>query len=854
MAKIKKSGIVFLSLLFISSVSMGALLGWALSETKNIENSEYISEFDTALPTKLLDINGELITEFASDEKREIISYQQLPQHLIDALITREDRIFFSHKGFSVKAVMRAIFGKLTGKSLGGGSTLTQQIAGTLYCDRTDMSYTRKIKELWWAIQMERRYSKNEILELYLNKIYFGGGTYGVNAASKYYFGHGATEITPAEAAILVIQLSNPAFYNPFDHPNRAMDRQKDVLSAMVSNGYITQEQSDQSFDNYWDSFDFTRTSTSAYMMRDDKAPWFSEYVRRELGNMIYGSDDIYTSGFTVNTTLNLQHQQIAQSVMEKYIDIANTRYKNEHSSKSDIAFNTYVPLTEMLSLLFDIPSLKMSEKRAEQVANNTYISQINPILDVLSLITGQDKLKVNVINRATAIAKQEDEKTTIEGTMIALNHENGYIDALVGGSKFDSDNQFIRATQAKVQPGSTFKPLYYSAAIDSKKYTPTTQISDTPVVFHTADGKPYIPLNFKGEWEGDVSLWRALTRSMNVPSLKILDGIGFEAAIDRAVALLGIPKNEVASRAFVPGYPIGLGVCSVRPVEMARAYAIFANGGKEITPMAIRTVEDKNGNVILNPELDIRKEQAAKGEKIQVISPQTAFVMTKLLEQTVNNGGTLAAQAWHFNYRDENKNRYTMPAAGKTGTTQNWADAWTCGFTPYYAAAFWFGFDKPGQSLGLNITGATLAGYAWGEYFDKIHENLPLKDWNKPLEGVIECTVCSESGQILTEACGDNKTTQWYLKGTEPTEICPIHSSASSSSMAINRLEREMMKTGLKLDFEFERQPLKLNLDFLDGNYSFEGESDSMEEKIDDNEAKLVDMNIDYDYNYLMD
>ena len=854
MAKIKKSGIVFLSLLFISSVSMGALLGWALSETKNIENSEYISEFDTALPTKLLDINGELITEFASDEKREIISFQQLPQHLIDALITREDRIFFSHKGFSVKAVMRAIFGKLTGKSLGGGSTLTQQIAGTLYCDRTDMSYTRKIKELWWAIQMERRYSKNEILELYLNKIYFGGGTYGVNAASKYYFGHGATEITPAEAAILVIQLSNPAFYNPFDHPNRAMDRQKDVLSAMVSNGYITQEQSDQSFDNYWDSFDFTRTSTSAYMMRDDKAPWFSEYVRRELGNMIYGSDDIYTSGFTVNTTLNLQHQQIAQSVMEKYIDMANTRYKNEHSSKSDIAFNTYVPLTEMLSLLFDIPSLKMSEKRAEQVANNTYISQINPILDVLSLITGQDKLKVNVINRATAIAKQEDEKTTIEGTMIALNHENGYIDALVGGSKFDSDNQFIRATQAKVQPGSTFKPLYYSAAIDSKKYTPTTQISDTPVVFHTADGKPYIPLNFKGEWEGDVSLWRALTRSMNVPSLKILDGIGFEAAIDRAVALLGIPKNEIASRAFVPGYPIGLGVCSVRPVEMARAYAIFANGGKEITPMAIRTVEDKNGNVILNPELDIRKEQAAKGEKIQVISPQTAFVMTKLLEQTVNNGGTLAAQAWHFNYRDENKNRYTMPAAGKTGTTQNWADAWTCGFTPYYAAAFWFGFDKPGQSLGLNITGATLAGYAWGEYFDKIHENLPLKDWNKPLEGVIECTVCSESGQILTEACGDNKTTQWYLKGTEPTEICPIHSSTSSSTMAINRLEREMMKTGLKLDFEFERQPLKLNLDFLDGDYSFESSSDSLEEKIDDMEANLVDTNIDYDYNYLMD
>lgn len=856
MTKIKKSGIVFLTLLFLSAILLGAFLGWALSETKNIKNSEYITEFDTALPTKLLDINGEIITEFASDEKREIISYQKLPQHLIDALITREDRIFFSHKGFSFKAVLRAVVGKLTGSSLGGGSTLTQQIAGTLYADRTDMSITRKIKELWWAIQMERRYSKNEILELYLNKIYFGGGTYGVNAASKYYFGHDATEITPAEAAILVIQLSNPAFYNPFDHPNRAMDRQKGVLDSMVAQGFITQEEADESFENYWANFDYTRTSSSAYMMRDDKAPWFSEYVRRELGNMIYGSDDIYTSGFTVNTTLNLEHQIIAQNVMEKWIETANNRYKREHSTKSNLAFNTYVPLTEMLSLLFDIPSLKVSEQRAEAVANSAYISEINPVLDVVSLMTGTDKLKVNIINRATAISKQEDEKTTIEGTMVALNHENGYIDALVGGSKFDSDNQFIRATQAKVQPGSTFKPLYYSAAIDSRKYTPTTQISDTPVVFYTSDGKPYIPLNFKGEWEGNVSLYRALTRSMNVPSLKVLDGIGFEAAINRAVALLGIPKEEVNSRGFVPGYPIGLGVCSVRPIEMARAYAIFANGGKEITPMAIRTVEDKNGNVILNPELDIRREQAAKDNN-QVISPQTAFVMTKLLEQTVNNGGTLSAQKWHFDYRDASGKKYTMPAGGKTGTTQNWADAWTCGITPYYAAAFWFGFDKPGQSLGLNITGATLAGFAWGEYFDKIHANLPYKDWNKPLEGVIQVTVCAESGQLLTDACGDNTTTQWYLEGTQPTEMCPIHSSSSNSTLAISRLQKEMIKSGQRWAQQIDTSPLTINWDLLSENYTDSSDSDYNYEDSDENDEEDfsdISENQDYDYNYLME
>ena len=250
MEKIKvKTCILFFVLVFFA-VIFGGILGGLLAGTVNTKNVENFIEFNPALPTRLLDINGEVITEFASDEKREMISIDRLPQHMIDSLVTREDRIFYDHNGFSLKALLRAVVGKLTGRTLGGGSTLTQQIAGTLYCDRTEMSYMRKIKELWWAFQMERRYSKNEIMELYLNRIYFGGGTYGVNAASKYYFGHDATKITPAESAILVIQLSNPAYYNPFDHPNRARERQQDVLVSMVKNGYITQEQADESYDD----------------------------------------------------------------------------------------------------------------------------------------------------------------------------------------------------------------------------------------------------------------------------------------------------------------------------------------------------------------------------------------------------------------------------------------------------------------------------------------------------------------------------------------------------------------------------------------------------------------------------
>lgn len=850
MNKIRKSTIFWFSALFFAAIVFGSLLGLGLSETVNIKNTEYITSFDTALPTKLLDINGELITEFASDEKREIISLNRLPQHMIDALLTREDRIFYKHHGFSFKAVMRAVIGKLTGRSLGGGSTLTQQIAGTLYCDRSDMSILRKIKELWWAIQMERHLSKNEILELYLNKIYFGGGTYGVNAASKYYFGHSAEEITPAEAAILVIQLSNPAFYNPFDHPNRAMDRQKDVLNFMVKAGYISKENADDSFEDFWSNFDYTRTSTSAYMMRDDKAPWFSEYVRRELGNMIYGSQSIYTSGFTVNTTLNLKHQQHAQRIMEKYIRIANERYQAEHSSRSGMAFTTYIPMTELLSLVFNLPAIKVSEQRAEAIANAAYMSQINPILDVVTMMTGCNNLKVSIINRANSETKKESEKTTIEGTMVSLENDTGYITALVGGSKFDQENQFIRAVQARVQPGSTFKPLYYTEAIDSRKFTPVTPISDTPVVFHTADGKPYIPLNFKGEWEGDVEVWYALCRSMNIPSLKVLDGIGFDAAINRAVSLLGISKEELPSRAFVPGYPLGLGVCSVRPIEMARAFSIIASGGKEITPMAIRTVEDRNGNIIMNPEREIREAQRAKGEAIQILSPQTAFVMSKLLENTVNGPGTLRTQSWKFDYKTDKGQKYSIHAGGKTGTTQNWADAWTVGFTPYNTAAFWFGFDKPGQSLGLKITGATLAGFAWGDYMREIHRGMLSKDFNKPAEGVIEVTVCSVSGKIPTPECRKT-TTQWVLAGTQPTDICPVHGgkASSTSSVSIARLKGEMIQSGTRIRSDFDFVPLKLNLDFLNGievNSNIEEPEASPESNDASNRLP--------DYNYLME
>lgn len=557
--KLKISTILVTGLTAFFAILFGCTLGLGAAKTFDTINSEQFNEITQALPTKILDINGELITEFTSEEKRDLITINEIPQHMLDALITREDRIFFEHSGFNMMAIFRAVIGQVFHISWGGGSTLTQQIAGTLYCDRKEMSIKRKLKELWWAIQMERRYSKNEILEIYLNKIYFGGGTYGVNAASKYYFGHSARDITPAESAILVIQLSNPAFYNPFEHPNVAKERQKYVLDAMVSEGLISRDESESSYDDYWLNFDYNRTDTSAFFMREDKAPWFSEYVRRELNNLIYGDDDIYTSGFTVNTTGNLDHLRVATDIMEKAIVNANKQFQDELKYKRKYALGTYIPMSEFCILLFNLKGLKMSHKRSQSRTFSNFTNNITPMIDLFSILCGLEDLKVGIINKATKLAQDKAKETTVEGTLINLENDTGYITAIVGGSKFDQSNQFIRATQARVQPGSSLKPLYYSAALDTKKFTAATNLIDAPYEFTSPDGSPYLPNNYGGGWHGNVLLWKALALSLNIPALKVLEGVGFERGIARMVDLLGIPSDELPKRGFVPGYPLGL-------------------------------------------------------------------------------------------------------------------------------------------------------------------------------------------------------------------------------------------------------------------------------------------------------
>ena len=792
--------------LLIAGVAAG--LGIALAATENLKREENFTEFAPALPTKILDINGDVITEFSGEQKRELISLSELPRHLIDAVLAREDPDFYRHGGFTIRAIARAFYGQVSqrlfgGNSLGGGSTITQQVAGTLYTDRTEYTLSRKVRELWWAIQMERRFTKNEILEIYLNQMYMGPGVYGVEAASKYYFGHSAREITLAEAALLVIQLSAPSRYNPLANPNVAMERQRHTLDRMIELGKTTRAEADASFAEYWANYDYTRVAQAAYFYRDDKAPWFSEYVRRQLDDMMYQSMDYYRDGYTVRTSLDMNFQRAAEKYMTEGLVRANKEYAASSGNRLDRAERTWIPIVNLLSLYFDVNFLSgTASQQNETRALSRYTKQINPIVDVAALMFGLEDLK-QAADAGNAELRASVEQNVVEGALIVLENETGYVKAVVGGSKFDQNNQLIRATQGRVMPGSSFKPLYYSAAIDSRQFTPSSLIYDVPVVFHGEDGTPYIPLNFRGEWKGTTLLYNALAQSMNVPSLKILDTIGFDAAINRAAALLGITDPEQKRRTFPRVYPMGLGIISVAPIQMARAFAIFANEGREVEPISILSIADRNGRVLIDNERDLRLAQRQKGRSLQVISPQTAYVMVQLLRKTVEMG-TLSSGAGYgskFAFVGEDGSRYRIAAAGKTGTTQNWSDAWTVGFTPYYTTAIWFGFDKPGNSLGLNLTGATLAGPVWGDFMREVHQGLPPQEFRRPA-GVVDVTVCAKSGQLLTAQCNSGAVTLTFLEGTAPHEYCTLHSGAvANAQQALSAMRSNVEMLNLSSD-----------------------------------------------------
>ena len=754
-------------LVIIALSLLGVGVGVAVNFATVRNTLEQLDNTENALPTTVLDRNGRLISQFYSEERRDPVELHQMPDHLIHAILTREDQTFYRHRGFSFRGTFRALWNLIINRYVSGGSTITQQLAGHFFADRREFSIGRKLRELWWALQFERYWTKDQILEKYLNTMFFGHGAYGVQAASQFYFSHSVSELTPAESAMLVIQLANPSRYSPIRNPNQARKIQETVLEQMVDLGYLSSERADASLADFWNRYDYTRSSASAaFFERNDNAPYFSEYIRFLLENeYLLGSVDINRDGYTIHTTLDLDYQKKAEERMRAGIEQANRIYRR-NDSNSTIYGRDVVAITELLSVAFDISGFKDGGSAAIRTALINYRENIINPIDIVALLFGRDnnELLRQVSAQSQRLIEDNERRTTVEGALIAVENGSGHILAMVGGSKFESRNQFNRAVNGRVEPGSAFKPLYYAAAIEDRVITPATLIYDAPVIFWNDDGTPYTPQNYRGEWKGKVFARQALARSMNVPSLRILERVGFSSALETARLLLGIPAGDMIERNLVRRYPVGLGVVEVSPLEMARAFSVFPNKGSVVEPLAVRYITDRNGRVISEPEK--KHLRAIHANPQSVISEQTAYIMANMLQSTTRSG-TLAYAVGNAQPPDG------IAIAGKTGTTQNWADAWTVGFTPYVTSAVWFGFDKGGfNSLGTNQTGAVTAGPVWAQFMRDIHSGLPPRSFARPQQGITWQTVTANNGLLPPADYAGRVLDEVFLVGTTPTEF----------------------------------------------------------------------------------
>ncbi|MBB6212842.1 penicillin-binding protein 1A [Borreliella californiensis] len=739
-------------------------LSLAVSKTINIQKDKNFGYINPAVPSRLLDINGKQITQFISDENRELMPLRKMPDNLINTLLIREDIGFFSHRGFSLIGIFRAAFNIVLGRYFSGGSTLTQQLAKLLYTNQARRSILRKLHEIWWAIQLEKKLSKYEILEKYLNKVYFGNGNYGIVAASKFFFGKSVNKINTAESVMMIIQLPNAKLYSPLYNPKFSKKIQRAVLNQVVSNGIVKAEIAEKEFNEYWQNYDWTRMAdTSAISNKKDQAPYFSEYIRQKILKYLPDGANIYKDGYSIYSTLDLEAQKHADKVTNDMINKARTMHNLNRSSETIIINSEIVPVVDAISDLLGIKNLRINGRQYKKLRKRKFYEDNIDLIASFGAILGIDK-----IDKATKeyIIKNKLTPKLIaqpEGAMIAIDTTSGAIRAMVGGSGHTKDNEFNRATQAKVQPGSAFKALYFAAAIDLKKITAATMFSDSPVAFLNKNGEIYAPGNYGGKWRGNVLTRQALALSLNIPALRILDKLGFNSAISYSSKLLGITDPKEIEKTFPKVYPLALGVISVSPIQMARAFAILGNSGNEIEPYGIRYIEDRAGRIITNEEASILAKIKNKEHQTQIVSPQAAYIITDMMKSTIQYG-TLA------NQRYTNLKNFKSDIAGKSGTTQNWADGWAIGYSPYITTAFWVGFDKKGYSLGISGTGTGLAGPSWGEFMAEYHKNLPKKVFVKPA-GIISIPVQAETGLLPEEIADEKIINELFISGTQPVE-----------------------------------------------------------------------------------
>ncbi len=692
------------SALIIVLIGLGIIIGYIIYLAQDLPSLDQLENYDPDLVTRIYSADGEILDELFL-EKRIFVSLDQIPNNMKNAVISSEDRRFYNHWGIDSRSIIRAIVVNII--SLGyeqGFSSLTQQVARTLY-DTIGFRKTiiRKIKEIITAIQIERTYTKDEILEMYLNNVHFGHGTYGVQAAAKRYFGKDAVLLTLGESAMLVGILPAPATYSPINHSERAHYKRNVVLRVMRDEKFITK-------DMYSEARVIESENISESIAKG-RAPYFTEYIRRtmEKEDERLGVN-IYRDGLKIYTTLDTRVQSVAEEALMNAIK-ANQEKLNQR--------------------IFNDP---------EEFSRLAYLN-IFPEDSVRMMMEGDTLLYEDLRN-----------KLLVQGAFIALDPSTGSILAMVGGRP-DYHDQYNRAVQAKRQPGSVFKPFVYTTAIDNG-YSVTKQLLNQPLVLRVlnANGEweKWMPRNYDGTTSGLTTLREGIRKSINLVAVRVVKELVPASEVKSMAKRMGITTDIRAVDA------IALGTSEVYLLDIVNAYSAFANKGVLNKAFGITKVEDRYGNIIKEYE-PIREE---------VLREESAYVMTSML-QTVMDAGTGGSARWRHNFYH--------PAGGKTGTTQNWTDAWFVGFSKQLAAGVWIGVDDPVVSLGTSQDGSRAALPAWANFMAVAHDTLRLKRMNfdRP-SGVINFEICSITKDIPTNLC--TVESEIFIQGTEPSQVCKVH------------------------------------------------------------------------------
>ncbi len=730
------------SLLILLVIGLGSAAGILFGFLRDLPSLDSLEDYQPSIATTLYTDQDEPFASFY-EQRRTVLPLAKVPLQLRQAVLATEDSHFYEHRGLSPRAIARAmVMNVLSRRKSQGGSTITQQLARVLFLT-PEKSFTRKIKEALLAVEIEKHYSKDKILELYFNQVYFGHGAYGVEAAAQTYFKKSVGDLSLAEVAMLAGLPSAPNRFSPFLEPERAWRRREHVLNRMEAMKFISREQAAAASETPFDETLFTRTRTIA--------PYFVEHVRQSLEDT-YGAYTLYNSGLKVYTTLNLKMQHAAEEALVGGLrDLDKARgYRPQKERKSEVARARIGPYTPRTGEI--LPGTVMRVKpNSLEVQLGRYLGEIplesmqwTKITNLADAFREGDPILVQVLSvdeRRKVLNLDVEQDPELEGALVALDPQDGGIKAMVGGYDFNR-SKFNRATQAKRQPGSAFKPFVYATAFD-RGLTPSTIIEDSPVTFHFhAGGKlvEWSPENYDRKFHGTMTLRRALENSINVVTVKLIERVGVDPVIKMAhqVGIESDLRREIA---------LALGVSEVTPLELVSAYGVFANGGVRAEPFAIRKVTDSQGRILEDHIV----------EPLEVMRPETAYVLTNVMKGVVERGTGARARV------------LKRPLAGKTGTSSEATDVWFVGFTPNLVAGVWIGYDVK-RSLGSAETGSRMALPLWITFMQKALSDLPPDDFPVP-ENVVAIPVNYMTGQPTPrEEKGGFQ--EYFIKGTEPAPL----------------------------------------------------------------------------------